>query len=56
MVARFKRELGGSARVIATGGWAELLAKETKVFDVVDQNLTLSGLRLLHGMQRNGRD
>ncbi|MBF6601147.1 MAG: type III pantothenate kinase [Dehalococcoidia bacterium] len=56
MVARFRKELGGSARVIATGGWAELLAKETNVFDVVDQNLTLSGLRLLHGMQRNGRE
>jgi type III pantothenate kinase len=52
MVARFKKELGGSARVIATGGWAELLARETKVFDVVDQNLTLTGLRILHGMQR----
>lgn len=52
MVARFKKELGGSARVIATGGWAELLAKETRVFDVVDQNLTLTGLRILHEMQR----
>jgi type III pantothenate kinase len=48
MVERFKRELGGSARVIATGGWAERLAKETRVFDAVDQNLTLTGLRLLH--------
>lgn len=50
MVARFKRELGGSARVIATGGWAELLAKETHVFDAVDVNLTLTGLRLIHDM------
>jgi type III pantothenate kinase len=48
MVARFKKELGGSARVIATGGWAELLAKETRIFDAVDQNLTLTGLRLIH--------
>jgi type III pantothenate kinase len=48
MVARFKKELGGSARVIATGGWAELLAKETHIFDAVDQNLTLTGLRLIH--------
>ncbi len=48
MVARFQKELGGNARVIATGGWAELLAKETQVFDAVDQNLTLTGLRLLH--------
>ena len=50
MVARFKNELGGSARVIATGGWAERLAKETNVFDAVDANLTLTGLRLIHEM------
>ena len=50
MVARFKKELGGSARVIATGGWAERLARETNVFDAVDQNLTLTGLRLIHAM------
>ena len=50
MVARFKKELGGSARVIATGGWAERLAKETRIFDAVDPNLTLTGLRLVHDM------
>jgi type III pantothenate kinase len=50
MVARFKRELGGRAKVIATGGWAELLARETEVFDAVDVNLTLTGLRLIHEM------
>ena len=50
MVARFQTELGGTARVIATGGWAERLAKETTVFDAVDANLTLAGLRLIHEM------
>jgi type III pantothenate kinase len=50
MVARFQRELGGNARVIATGGWAERLAKETHIFDAVDENLTLTGLRLIHEM------
>ena len=50
MVARFKKELGGSARVIATGGWAQLLARETEVFDAVDQNLTLTGLQIIHEM------
>jgi type III pantothenate kinase len=50
MVARFKKELGGSARVIATGGWAKRLAKETQIFDAVDENLTLTGLRLIHEM------
>ena len=50
MVARFQKELGGKARVIATGGWANRLAKETTVFDAVDENLTLTGLRLIHEM------
>ena len=57
MVARFKSELGGAARVVATGGWATLLAKETQVFDAVDPNLTLTGLRIIHeNHQRMGRD
>jgi type III pantothenate kinase len=57
MVARFKRELGGEARVIATGGWATLLSKETDVFDAVDENLTLTGLRLIYEAHaRSGRD
>jgi type III pantothenate kinase len=50
MVARFKKELGGSARVIGTGGWSQLIAGETDVFDVVDIDLTLKGLRLLYDM------
>jgi type III pantothenate kinase len=55
MVARFRKELGGRARVIATGGWADRLARETNVFDAVDQNLTLTGLRLIYEMNE-GRD
>ena len=52
MVVRFKRELGGKARVIGTGGWAKLFAQETDVFDVVDADLTLHGLRLIHEANR----
>lgn len=54
MVARFQKELGGNARVIATGGWATLLAKETHVFDAVDPDLTLTGLRLIHETHQRG--
>jgi type III pantothenate kinase len=53
MVARFKQELGGSARVVGTGGWADLIARETKVIDVVDQDLTLHGLRLIYEANRS---
>lgn len=54
MVARFQKELGGKAKVIGTGGWAPLIAKETKVIDVVDEDLTLHGLRLIY--EGNRRD
>ena len=34
-------------RIIATGGLAELVAKETKVIDIIAPWLTLDGLRLI---------
>ena len=46
MVARIQKELGEKAKVVATGGYAELIAKETTVIDVVNPDLTLIGLRL----------
>lgn len=48
MVRRFREELGGHATVIGTGGWAQRLSKVTRVFDHVDTELTLVGLRLIH--------
>src|SRR2546421_809144 len=48
MVARIRKELGETARVIATGGFAGLIAAETPVIEVVDQRLMLEGLRLIH--------
>ncbi len=52
MVARFKEELGGAATVIGTGGWAEIIARETNVFDEVDPDLTLHGVRLIYEANR----
>jgi type III pantothenate kinase len=50
MVRRFKAEIGDDAWVVGTGGWAQLLAQLTRVFDHVDPNLTLNGLRLVYEM------
>ncbi|MBM3181968.1 MAG: type III pantothenate kinase [Chloroflexi bacterium] len=47
MVARFRSELGSDMKVIATGGLAEVVAKETKVIDIIAPWLTLDGLRLI---------
>jgi type III pantothenate kinase len=52
MVARIQQELGEKAKVVATGGWAELMAKETPVIDEVNLNLTLIGLRLIYLMNK----
>jgi type III pantothenate kinase len=51
IVARFQQEMG-PARVIGTGGLAEVVARETKVIEKVDQALTLEGLRLIHELNR----
>lgn len=41
-------ELGGSARVIATGGLAPLIATGSELIELVDDTLTLEGLRLVY--------
>ncbi|NQT73610.1 MAG: type III pantothenate kinase [Chloroflexi bacterium] len=48
IVARIQQELGTKAKVIATGGYGELLAAETKVIEIVDHNITLTGLRVIY--------
>jgi type III pantothenate kinase len=48
MVDRFRQELGEGARVIATGGLAELIQKESRTIELVDQRVTLEGLRILY--------
>jgi type III pantothenate kinase len=52
IVARIQQELGGKAKVVATGGYAELLARETPVIEVVNPDLTLEGLRLIYEMNK----
>ncbi|MBI4338372.1 MAG: type III pantothenate kinase [Chloroflexi bacterium] len=55
MVRRFKRELGGSPKVVATGNLATLIARETSVFDAVSLDLTLVGLRMIHELNQDHR-
>jgi type III pantothenate kinase len=52
MVARIQKELGEPAKVVATGGFAELIAGETTVINVVNRDLTLIGLRLIYQMNK----
>jgi type III pantothenate kinase len=47
LVARLRRELGYPCRVVATGGLARLIAPQTESIEAVDDNLTLTGLRII---------
>ena len=52
LVKRLKSELGDKAKVIATGGLADVIAPATDVIDVVDQHLTLKGLKLIYELNQ----
>ena len=52
MVERFRKELGPQMKTIATGGLAELVAKETAVIQIHAPWLTLDGLRLIWELNR----
>lgn len=53
LVARIQAELPAPARVIATGGLADVIAHQTPVIELVDKLLTLRGLHMIaidHGL------
>lgn len=48
LLIRIRSEIGVPLKTVATGGLAPLFATATTSFDVVDTDLTLTGLRLIH--------
>ena len=55
MVTRFRSVLGEDMKVIATGGLAEVVARETKSIQLIAPWLTLDGLKIIWDMNR-GKD
>ena len=51
MVRLLKEELGGNYTVIATGGLAQQVADWTGVVDLVNERLTLEGIRIVYSRQ-----
>jgi len=57
LVRRLKREMiapnaADGVKVIASGGLAEIIAQETDAIDLIDQQLTLKGLRLIYELNK----
>jgi type III pantothenate kinase len=53
ILERMVAELGAETKILATGGLARLIAGGSKYISQVDEQLTLTGLRLIY--QRNER-
>lgn len=53
IINRMKRELEFEPTVVATGGLAKVIARETAAIDVVDDFLTLDGLHLIYELNRS---
>ncbi len=56
LVGRMKAESKKVPTVIATGGLAPLIGKETDAIDIVDDYLTLKGLKLIYERNQQGEN
>jgi len=55
MIERFRQVLGPDMKVIATGGLAEIIARETDSLQYIAPWLTLEGLRILWTRNRGSK-
>src|SRR4029079_2099397 len=55
LVKRIGDELGSRIVAVATGGLATLMAPETSVFEAVEPDITLRGLRIIWERNHGGR-
>jgi type III pantothenate kinase len=52
LVSRIQLELDEKAKVIAAGGFANLITQATNIIDVINPDLTLIGLRIIYNLNR----
>ena len=52
LAAMIEKQIGAKAKVVATGGFGELMRRASKRISAADPNLTLLGLRLIYERNR----
>jgi len=52
IVTRIQEELGEKGTVVATGGYASIIARETRTINHVNPDLTLIGIKTIHAMNQ----
>jgi len=50
IIKRIQKELDCDITVVATGGLSSIIARETDTIDIVNADLTLTGLKLVYRM------
>jgi type III pantothenate kinase len=48
IVGRIREEFGGNPKVVATGGLADLISRESRTIETVNHLLTLQGLQIIY--------
>ncbi len=48
IIKKIKEEYGENLKVISTGGLGRMIAKETKMIDIYDADLTFKGLKIIY--------
>lgn len=55
MITKIQEEYGQKMKVISTGGLGKIIASETKMIDVYDQDLTFKGLKIIYDKNKADR-
>ena len=55
IIKKIKEEYGQNLKVVSTGGLGKLIAKETDLIDIYDQELTFKGLKIIYDKNKKDR-